>query len=403
MTHHVAEDGLASGMRSLLLICLFCTSGLAGQEWVQLDDFPGTPRDDAAAFTVHDRVFVGTGLDEGFQLTNDWYVFILSEWRWDTIAPLPANGRQYASAFTLNGQGYVFGGVDGGGPLNELWCYDPLTDAWSERTPLPAAGRYACAVFTQGDKAYICAGMLDGGTPTNEVWMYDRTTDAWTARTAVPGPPRHRASALDNLIVGGADATGTALTDAQAYTTTTDTWTARSDLPGPRYSAEAVDNLLIGGASTASTLHADVWSYDLVTDTWSSAQLPPFPGGPRRSAVSAPNLYLMDVGMVFFGTGSDNQQRYRDWWMLTFPVGLRESDQGTLRVVPNPAQDRIIVERSVGEELRRIMLLDGRGRPVHTWDRPVGALDLPKLAPGHYLLRCEGPTQNRTLPLVIIP
>lgn len=390
-------------MRSLLAIGLFCTTGLAGQEWVQLDDFPGTARDDAASFTVFDRVFVGTGLDEGFQLTNDWYVFILSEWRWDTIAPLPASGRQYASTFSLNDQGYLFGGVDASGPLNELWCYDPLTDTWSERTPLPAPGRYACAVFTQNDKAYVCTGMLEGGAPTNEVWAYDRITDTWTARAAVPGPPRHRATALENLVVGGADAAGNALTDAHAYTTVTDEWTERNDLPAPRYSAEAVENLLIGGASSASTLHADVWSHDPVNDTWTGALLPPFPGGPRRSAVSAPNLYLMDVGMIFFGTGSDNQQRYRDWWMLNFPVGVPEERQAQVRVFPNPAKGRITLEHPVHTSLDRILLLDGRGRQLHAWVRPLGALDLPQLAPGHYLLRCEGPALLATLPLVILP
>ncbi len=390
-------------MRSLLILALFGSAQLAAQQWTQLEDFPGSARDDAASFTVYDRVFVGTGLDEGFQLTNDWYVFILSEWRWDTIAPLPASGRQYASAFTLNGQGYLFGGIDASGPLNELWCYDPLTDTWSARAPLPAPGRYACAVFTLNDEAYVCTGMLDGGIPTNEVWRYDRITDTWTARTAVPGPPRHRAMAFDHLIIGGADATGNALTDAHAYSTSTDTWTVRSDLPGPRYAAEAVDNLLIGGASSASTLHADVWSHDPSNDTWSTALLPAFPGGPRRSAVSAPNLYLMDAGMVFFGTGSDNQQRYRDWWMLTFPVGVPEERQGMVRVFPNPAKDRITVEHPVHTPLDRLLLLDDRGTLLHAWKRPSGAIELPQLAPGHYLLRCEGPSLRRTLPLVILP
>jgi hypothetical protein len=390
-------------MRSLLIPALFCGAQLAAQQWTQLEDFPGTARDDAASFTMYDRVFVGTGLDEGFQLTNDWYVFILSEWRWDTITPLPASGRQYASAFALNEQGYLFGGLDASGPLNELWCYDPLTDAWSQRAPLPAPGRYACAVFTLNDKAYVCTGMLEGGTPTNEVWMYDRITDTWTARTAVPGPARHRAMALDHLIVGGADASGNALADAHAYSTSTDTWTVRSDLPGPRYGGEAVDNLLIGGASSASALHADVWSHDNSTDLWNSVTLPAFPGGPRRSAVSAPNLYLMDAGMIFFGTGSDNQQRYRDWWMLTFPVGVSEDRQEMMRVFPNPASDQVTIERPKDDVLDRIVLLDGRGTPVHAWSRPPGTLELPNLAPGHYLLRCEGHSLRSTLPLVIIP
>jgi hypothetical protein len=89
--------------------------------------------------------------------------------------------------------------------------------------------------------------------------------------------------------------------------------------------------------------------------------------------------------------------------MLTFPVGIPEQRQGMVRVFPNPASDRITLEHPAHTTLDRILLLDGRGTLLHTWIRPSDVLELPQLAPGHYLLRCEGPSLRSALPLVILP
>lgn len=390
-------------MRSLLTITLLCWLRLHGQQWTQLPDFPGTPRDDAAAFTAVNGVYVGTGLDNGFQYTNDWYFFSMSEWAWSTVASLPASGRQYACAFAMEENGYLFGGVDASGPLNELWCYNTTTDTWTERTPLPGQGRYASAVFTIDDKAYVCTGMFSGGIPTNEVWEYDHVTDTWTQRAPVPGAARHRASAIMNMIAGGADADGNALADVHAYSPATNTWITQSAMPGARYAAEAAENLIIGGASSPTTLHAEAWSYDTVGDTWNSNALPPFPGGPRRGAVSAPNLYLMDVGMVFYGTGSDNQQRFNDWWTLTFPVGMGERTSPSMVMYPNPTTDRVTITGLPAFGKVRLRLLDNQGREVRQWEQGADAIEVGDLAAGHYQLIVETLEQPVFLRLIKTP
>lgn len=81
-------------MRSLALVSsLVCA--IAHAQWQQMPNFPGTPRDDASAFAIDDKVYVGTGMDVGFQLTNDWYRFDGSSLQWSAIASLPATPRQY--------------------------------------------------------------------------------------------------------------------------------------------------------------------------------------------------------------------------------------------------------------------------------------------------------------------
>ena len=75
-----------------------------------LPDFPGIERDDAAAFVIGDDVYVGTGMDVGFNLTADWYRFNTIDQSWNAVAALPGGGRQYALAIETDGYAYVIGG-----------------------------------------------------------------------------------------------------------------------------------------------------------------------------------------------------------------------------------------------------------------------------------------------------
>src|SRR5687767_3486653 len=80
--------------------------------WEPLPNFPGTPRDDAAIFSFGSQIYVGTGMDVSFNLTNDWYRYSV-EWNgWSPAASLPATGRQYCSTFVIGNKGYLFGGLD---------------------------------------------------------------------------------------------------------------------------------------------------------------------------------------------------------------------------------------------------------------------------------------------------
>ncbi|MCB0811367.1 MAG: hypothetical protein KDB96_18965, partial [Flavobacteriales bacterium] len=190
-------------------------------QWYQLPDFPGTARDDAAAFAIGTDVFVGTGMEVGWGLTQDWYRFDGITWQWSSMAALPSSPRQYCSAFTLDnpddGHGYLFGGLDANGPLNELWRYDPTTNSWAQMASLPGEPRYAAVAFHGG---YVVTGLLQDGNATNELWRYEPSTDTWQQLTSIPGTPRHRACA-DNLlgpsVIGGADTAYTALADCWTY------------------------------------------------------------------------------------------------------------------------------------------------------------------------------------------
>src|SRR5262245_53893716 len=101
--------------RVTLLPTLMLGVPLVAQTWTQLPDFPGTERDDATSFTLNGKIYVGTGMEVGWGLTNDWWCFDTSTETWTPIAALPATPRQYCTGFTVADTGYVFGGIDGNG------------------------------------------------------------------------------------------------------------------------------------------------------------------------------------------------------------------------------------------------------------------------------------------------
>ncbi len=369
---------------------------LHGQQWIQLEDFPGNARDDAAVFTLSDQIYVGTGMDQGFQLTNDWYSFSLSSQTWSPAVALPATGRQYCSGFTLEQIGFLFGGVDANGPLNELWQFDASTGQWTSRAALPAPGRYASAVIIGDNAAYICGGLLAGGAATNEVWRYDRITNTWSPRAPMPGPARHRASSMYNMVVGGADATGQALDDVLAYDESTDAWSVRPSLPAPRYGSSSAENLLLCGASSSSQYYSGVFVMDLNSGNWNGTLLPDFPGGPRKGGIAAVDVNIADVGIIFYGLGVDATARHNDWWMLIHSTGISETHGRTTTVYPVPTTTYLMAELPISWSTYSYHVVDNTGRTlveglgtrgegIHVAALPAGRYELRMITNGERL------------------
>src|SRR5690554_3393826 len=123
---------------SLVFFSFFLCAHLNAQTWYQVDDFPGTERDDGVSFVINDIAYCGTGYKSGWTETNDFYALNMQNDTWTEIASLPSGKeRQYASGFSSTTHGFVFGGLQNANYLNDLWSYDPATDQWTERSPLP--------------------------------------------------------------------------------------------------------------------------------------------------------------------------------------------------------------------------------------------------------------------------
>lgn len=391
-------------MRALIVPCLFGSLSTVGQQWVQLPDFPGTARDDAASFTIGADVYVGTGREVGWGYTNDWWAFNVATGEWRTVAGLPAEGRQYAAAFSLNDKGYLFGGTNASGPLAELWMYDPADDTWSQRASLPAVARYACASFGFDGHGHIATGITTGGSLTNEVWRYDPGTDTWEERDPVPGPPRHRATAFVNMVpvvVGGADADEQPLADGYRYDHVDDTWTVIAPLPVARFWSSGSEGYLVGGASSFAEEHADAWFYDFFDDDWGSR--PAFGGGPRRGGTGQ-WVTFFGLSGLYYGLGFQADQRYKDWWRLDLEVGIAETARGGMFLFPNPAGHWITLGGPTGNDRYDFTVIDATGRTLRTGSSAANApIDLEGLAPGRYLMVVGRPQDRSRIPFIKLP
>lgn len=385
-------------MRLLLLLLLLLLLGfgtaLHAQSWQQLPDFPGTARDDAAAFSIENKIYVGTGMEVGWGLTNDWWCFDTQTGTWQAIASMPATPRQYCVAFTVHDIGYVFGGLDANGALNELWAYYPGTNQWEQKSSMPGEARYAAAAVEGWDYGIVATGMLASGVPTKEAWKYHPATDTWEQINPVPGPSRHRATAIQDgggmLIAGGADSTGTALSDAWSYPVWFETgdYYPRTPLPAPRYEMKGGTNyvmVLVGGADSDTTFHSDTWNGS--AGSWTV--LPSFPGGPRRGGVGAgidaPNFWS---NTFFFGLGLDQDlTRHSDWWRLDFPVGIEEEQGSRVGLFPNPTSSTVTVTWPDTWTTAWVEVSDAMGRTISREQVNKGRpIDVGLLSAGRYLV-----------------
>lgn len=378
--------------RRLLAPLLLAATAVHGQwQWEQLPDFPGTPRDDAAAFSIGCHTYVGTGMQVGWSLTNDWWRYDNWNQLWEAAPALPATPRQYCTAQAIGGTGFLFGGLDASGPLNELWAFDAATQAWEARAPLPGPGRYACSSFTANGMLYVCCGIVAGGDALNELWAYDPATDEWTQRSGIPGVGRHRAAAIaqQGLVLGGAEASYMPLVEVWQYDAQSDGWQPQAPLTEARFGAAGADwygTTLIAGAVDNATFRADALRFDPATQEWQSADavLP----STRRGGVVSAGSCAPGHSYLRYGLGLDGSMtRRNDWLGDDLAIGMQEYAAQRFTMHPNPVHDQ--ARLSISDRWRlRIIDLEGREAPKPAW-MDEGLINLSALAPGAYILEAE--------------
>jgi N-acetylneuraminic acid mutarotase len=176
----------------------------AGNTWEKKNDFGGTPRYDAVAFTIGDKAYISCGYDGNY--LKDLWQYNPANDTWTQKASLSGTKRTAATVFVLNNQAYVVSGNNNGTALNDLWVYDPSNDTWTEKRKISnvsddsydddytSISRYNAVSFLMGGKAYLTSG--ESGSLVSTVWEYDAATDQWTQKTAFSGSARTGAVAM---------------------------------------------------------------------------------------------------------------------------------------------------------------------------------------------------------------
>ena len=167
-------------------------------------EFRGT-----AAFVADGKGYIATGATRFSDPIKKFYEYDPAQDSWTEKAAFPGTPRLYATAFSVNNKGYVATGFDKYLPttsddinVKDVWEYDPSTDSWKERASFPGFGRVASVSFSLNGKGYICNGFLGkngayvSAAHTNEVWSFDPHTNAWKQEADFNGAPRSFAFAF---------------------------------------------------------------------------------------------------------------------------------------------------------------------------------------------------------------
>jgi len=140
--------------------------------WIQLEPFPGEPRQQAFGFSIGSKGYFGGGRRwEGVSYIqlNDFWEYNTENGIWTRLPDFPSVSALH-STFVINNKGYVYQNL-----TNKLFEYDPSKNQWFPKKPLPVSideRKIMPIAMTINDKGYII-----GGSNTNTVWIYD------------PGPP----------------------------------------------------------------------------------------------------------------------------------------------------------------------------------------------------------------------
>jgi N-acetylneuraminic acid mutarotase len=389
------KSRLAQMLKFHFIGLYFIASTSFAQTWQQLEDFPGTPRDDGSCFVIDSFVYTGLGRDSGFSCMRDFYRYNAVTMTWSDCADLPVGEeRQYAVAISKNGLGYVFGGAKCDGSFcNDLWEYNPTLNSWSALAPMPDDGRGGSVHFVLGDTLYLVGGKNQQGILT-EVWGYDFTTNQWSQKNALPGNGIWRGTSFEfnefgyvglgrNNLNGQTELN----TEFYQYNPVTQQWQVYPN-PGisPRcYIGTARANHLVsffGGLDASNTILNDFQVLDL--SNWTLAASVSFVSTPRKGTMSfafGPDFYVT--------TGITNTERFKETWRISNVLALVNPKQDECLVYPNPCADVLTVFTHDCEDIT-IHDLDGRIVFSVRVLAPVTYVDVSQLPNGMYILSSKG-------------
>ncbi|KAI0506170.1 hypothetical protein F5B22DRAFT_475654 [Xylaria bambusicola] len=148
---------------------------------------------------------------------NQWEILIKSSENGVTPNGKVPPARTNHSMITYNDKMYLFGGTNGFQWFNDVWCYDPPTNKWSQLDcigyiPSPREGHSAALIE---DVMYIFGGRTEEGTDLGDLAAFRITSRRWyTFQNMGPTPsPRsgHSMTAVGKsiVVVGGEPSSAT--------------------------------------------------------------------------------------------------------------------------------------------------------------------------------------------------
>nr|XP_058937129.1 kelch domain-containing protein 7B [Kogia breviceps] len=252
------------------------------------------------------------------------HVFHPRENAWRPLTQVPQEAPLRGCGLcTLHNYLFLAGGIRGSGAeavcSNEVFCYNPLTNIWSQVRPMQQARAQLKLVALDGLLYAI------GGECLYSMERYDPRTDAWTSRAPLPAgtfPVAHEAVACrgDIYVTGGH-----LFYRLLRYSPAKDAW---DECPYSASHRRSSDIVALGGFLYRFDLlrgvGAAVMRYNTVTSSWSRAASLPLPDpAPLRCAALGNTIYCLNHQVTATFTVSEGTAQFQAKELQPFPPGAK--------------------------------------------------------------------------------
>ncbi len=180
--------------------------------WTQKANFAGSARQSPACFSIGNYGYLGTGYI-GSSSVTDFYEYDQPNNTWTLKSPFPGVARNGAAGFAIGNAGYIGigNGTNSTSYYKDLFAYDVVTNSWTQKADFTLPYVNSTSTYSTASSAYVLCGYYYQYTgishnPMNMLYKYDGISDAWTLEGTFPGLPRGYAGgfSLNNDIYIGA-------------------------------------------------------------------------------------------------------------------------------------------------------------------------------------------------------
>lgn len=385
--------------KSFFLLSLFFPLLLSGQfnTWTKKNDFIAGKRERAVAFSIGDFAYVSTGVDTAETLLKDLWQYDPQLDSWTQKADLPGAARRDAVAFAINGKGYVGTGMDNanallGNKLKDLWEYDPLVNAWTQKADFPGSGGngiYFSTAFTVDNKGYVCGGKWGPSLYSSQLWEYKPSNDEWIQRANFPPGVRYQLSSfsIGNFGYVGLGANqDTYKKDFYRYNPGSNQWTQIADfIGGERGSACAftLNNRGFICLGSNGGLLGDLLEYNPISNEWELRCA--YGGSERKNAVA-----FVVNGRAFVGLGKGYSGKKASIQEYSAPNYAQLSElENSCDIYPNPTNGQVQLSSQLALESVQIFNQQGTLSFQQDISSPSEWLDLTHLSAGMYFVQLK--------------
>jgi N-acetylneuraminic acid mutarotase len=287
-----------------------------------------------------------------YRFSNDLWCYdpVANIWTKKFVASPPKARVGHAMVWDpVHNKVIMFGGYDNTIFRNDLWCYDPVANTWEQKIGQGAA---TSPLERQGhkmvwDPVHNKVIMFSGGTSSsrmNDLWCYDPVANAWAemkTQGAAGSPPGRRIGDFDMvwdgtqvIMFGRVDMGSYYRNDLWCYDPGSNSWTEKtSTAPNMTYLQGFA--MVWDGTRVIMFGNMGLWWYNPGPNTWEQKAPVPSPG-PRTSHT----MVWSGQKVIMFG-GQEYPVLKNDLWWYT-PQDNKWARQ-TIGDAPSPRRDSSMV------------------------------------------------------------